>query len=308
MNITLIVNQLIVLFLLICLGYILFKVNIMTEDFNKKLTTLILNVTMPAMILASVLKQTQKQPLASVLSVFAIAGLLYAVVLPILGFIIAKALRVKKEETGLYIFMNIFSNIGFMGFPVINALYGSDALFFTAIFNLVFNLLAYTIGVSIMNFGSAKSSQLNLKTLINPGVLLSLLAIVIYFLPLKCPAIISDAADLIGGITSPAAMLIIGATLAKMDMRKVFNDWHVYVYSIIKQIAVPLLLWLGLKRFITDEFILEITFIMVVMPVANTAVLFATEYDCNEELAAKTVFITTLMSLVTIPLTLALCF
>lgn len=308
MDISVIVNQLIELFLIICLGYVLFKANIMNEEFNKKLTTMLLNVTLPSMILASVLKQTEKQALGTVMTVFAVSIILYAVILPLLGFVIVKLMRVKKSEQGLYIFMNIFSNIGFMGFPVINALYGAEAIFYAAIFNLIFNLLAYTIGVPIMRFGSGEKHKFSFKNLLTPGVILSLLAIIIYFLPINCPEIIANAVDTVGSITSPAAMLLIGATLAKMDIKKVFNNWRVYVYSILKQVAVPLLLWIPLKYFIPDEFILKITLIMLAMPVANTAVLFATEYDGDEELAAKTVFITTLMSLVTIPVTLAICF
>ena len=99
-------------------------------------------------------------------------------------------------------------------------------------------------------------------------------------------------------------MILIGANLAAMDLKSIFNDWHVYVYSVVKQAVLPLLLWPVLKLCVPDEFILNIIYILILMPVANTSVLFATEFGGNEHLAAKTVFITTVMSIVTVPLLL----
>ena len=111
----------------------------------------------------------------------------------------------------------------------------------------------------------------------------------------------------VGGITTPLAMILIGATLATMELKSIFSDWHVYFYSLVKQVFVPLLLWPVLKLCISDEFILSVVYILILMPVANTSVLFATEYGGDEKLAAKTVFITTVMSIVTVPLLLMIC-
>ena len=137
MDIQVIINQLMILFLVILVGFILFKVKIMTVEFNKLLTRLLLDITLPAMILASVMEQTQRPEMKTVLTVLAIAFALYFVVLPLISVVLVKVLRIPKVEQGLYIFMNIFSNIGFMGFPMINAIYGSDAVFYAAIFNLI---------------------------------------------------------------------------------------------------------------------------------------------------------------------------
>ena len=120
---------------------------------------------------------------------------------------------------------------------------------------------------------------------------MSVLAIVVYFLNLDFPQDIRSVVSSVGAITTPLAMILIGANLAAMELKSIFNDWHVYVYSVVK-LCVP------------DEFILNIIYILLLMPVANTSVLFATEFGGNEHLAAKTVFITTVMSIVTVPLLL----
>ena len=97
-------------------------------------------------------------------------------------------------------------------------------------------------------------------------------------------------------------MLIIGCTLAKMDIKSVFSDWKIYPWTIVKQLVIPILLWIPLSMIITNETLLTVTFILFAMPVANNAVLFANMYDGDSSLAARSVFITTLFSLVTVPL------
>ena len=151
------------------------------------------------------------------------------------------------------------------------------------------------------------AAQFKLKNLLSPGVSISVMSIVVYFMNIPFPQDIRAVVSSVGGITTPLAMILIGATLATMELKSIFSDWHVYFYSLVKQVFVPLLLWPVLKLCISDEFILSVVYILILMPVANTSVLFATEYGGDEKLAAKTVFITTVMSIVTVPLLLMIC-
>ena len=127
-------------------------------------------------------------------------------------------------------------------------------------------------------------------------------AIVVYFMNIKFPALLCDTIRSVGSITSPSAMLIIGCTLAKMDIKTVFSDWRLYPWILIKQIVIPILLWIPLAMIIKNEILLTVTFILFSMPVANNAVLFANTYDGDAELAARSVFLTTLFSLLTVPI------
>ena len=305
MDIQVILMQMIQLFLVIALGYFLFKIKLFDVDLNKKLTTILLTVTTPAMIVSSVLSTTVTQGLSDILFVFALGFAIY-LIMPILGFFIVKIIKVPLSQQGLYIFMTVFSNIGFMGFPVMKAIFGNEAVFFTAIFNMIFNLFVFTIGVLIMSYGTGQRVKLNPKNLLSPGVIASLVALFIYFTGLKLPNVLSSTIMMIGDITTPMAMLLIGSTLATIPLKEVFNEVRIYPYTIIKQIIVPIIAYPLLKMVVTDPLILGITLIMISMPVANSAVLFATEYDGDISLAAKTVFMTTLLSVVTIPLIVAL--
>ena len=195
MNISILLNQLITLFLLMGLGFFLYRIHMMPREFNKQATRLLLNVTMPALILNSVLTTEEKAPGKTVFLVLLIAKLLF----------------VPKKQLGLYIFMTVFSNTGFMGFPLINALLGKEAVFYTALFNIIFNLSAYSYGILLVNHGSDRSVKLNLRLLMSPGILLSLLAVVLYFVPVPLHVSVTDAIGYVGSLTTPLAMLLIGA-------------------------------------------------------------------------------------------------
>lgn len=303
MDINIIVSQMTILFLILALGYFIFKIKLVDDNFTKKFSALVIKVTMPAMVLSSVLDLTERQSLQDVLTALGVSVALFAVVMPIVGFFLAKLFRVKRNSTGLYIFMATFSNVGFMGFPVISALAGEVGLFYAAINNLVFNITVFTLGVWLVNRDKGgENTSFDVKLLLSPGVIVSLFAIVIYFTDIKLPVLLCDTIRSVGSITSPSAMLIIGCTLAKMDIKTVFSDWRLYPWTLIKQIVIPILLWIPLSMIIKNETLLMVIFILFSMPVANNAVLFANTYDGDAELAARSVFLTTLFSLLTVPI------
>ena len=147
---------------------------------------------------------------------------------------------------------------------------------------------------------------MKIKNLLSPGVIASIIALIIYFAHIQLPDVIASTVSMIGDITTPVAMLIIGSTLATIPLKEVFMELKIYPYTLIKQILVPVIVYPILKLFIADPLVLGVTLIMISMPVGNSAVLFATEYDGDVSLAAKAVFMTTLLSIITIPLIVAL--
>ena len=306
MDIKILTTQMTTLFIIILIGYIVYRLKVVDDGFVKQFTKLVLDVTLPAMILSSVLKLEERQPLSDVLICLGTAIVLIVLILPVMGLLIAKAVRADNRHIGLYTFMCTFSNIGFMGFPVISALCGSVGLFYAAIFNLVFNVAVYSLGIWLMNRDHGSKTVFNPKMLFTPGTLIATTSLLLYFLDLHPPVVIIDTIDTIGQITSPSAMLIIGFSLARIDIKSVFSEWRLYPWTLLKQLGIPLLLWLPFTWVIKNTILLDVTYILTAMPVANTAVLFATTYGGDVELAAKGVFITTLFSLITVPLAIIL--
>ncbi|WP_426350279.1 AEC family transporter [Alloiococcus sp. CFN-8] len=300
MNENMIFNEMFVLFILMLLGFCAFKWKLLDLEMNRKLSRLILTVTSPALILASV-SQGNSDDKARVYYILLIAVLMY-LLLPLIAIILNKVLFIPKNEDKLYRFMTVFSNIGFMGFPVIASIYGDEAIFYASIFNLMFNICLYSYGVYIMNSKKEKKVKMDLKLLLNPGIIAATAALIIFLTNIPIPYAFSRSLSLVGNITTPMAMMIIGSTLGSMPIRNIFNDSRVYLYTFVRQLVLPLITWLLLKNFITDPFVLGLSVIISAMPVGITAVMFSNEYGQDAELAARGVFITTLASFITIPI------
>lgn len=306
MNISVIVNQLIQLFLLILLGYFLYKTGLIDRPSNQKLSKLVLQVTMPCMVLDSVLKQTGERDVRTVGFVFLIA-IIYYLLMPFVSYLLCILLRLPKKSRGVYMFMAVFENIGFMGIPLINAIYGPKGVLYTAVINIMFNLAAFGYGPWMISIGTDTSTRFNLRDVASPGSLLSLLAILLYATGIQLPSTLAGPIGSVGSMTTPLAMMLIGSTLATMKLGEVFRDIHVYPYILVRQVILPILAFPLLKALIRDEMVLGVFFILFIMPAASNCVLFATTYHNDEALAARAVFISTLLCILTIPLLVVLC-
>ena len=304
MHIQVIVNQMIILFLVIIVGYIANKVGILDKSQNQKLSSLILNITCPALILSSVF-ETKSGDFKTVIQIFIISIAIY-IVLPFMGILFGKILKVPKEDRNLYQFMTIFSNIGFMGYPVIQSIFGTQALFFAAICNMIFNIFCYSYGIYLRS--EYIKLTLDFKKIINPGIIFSIIAVIIYLTKWQMPQIIGETSSLIGATTTPLAMMLIGSSLADIPPKEVINDVRIYLYTIIKQIVMPILFWWVLKFIVFDKVVLGVLVILVAMPVGSITVMFCNQYKGNVDLASKSIFITTLASVFTIPTLVYLLF
>lgn len=298
MDIMIVVNQLIQLFMMICIGFVIAKTGLFEGDFNQKLTKFVLNLTMPCMIIASVMTP---QNVTIALKDIMISTILLVLVLPVFAYICIYLLPFIKHK-GLYMFMMMYPNVGFMGFPLMQSIFGNESILSTAIINMSFNLSLFTLGVIVMNYGQTDRPQLQLKNLLSPGVISSLIAILIYILKIELPKVIVNPITLIGNMTTPLAMIIIGVTLAVYKIRDIFSDVKVYFFTIFIDVIIPIIFYPFISAFIGDAMLQGMTLIILAMPVANGAVLFAKTYGQDEFLAAKTVFISTLMAIITIPL------
>lgn len=297
MDIMVVINQMVMLFLIILIGYIIAKVGFVDMDFQKKLSNFILQVSMPMLMLAAVSEADSTGAGGKVLQTFVIAILLF-IIMPFVGILLARLLRVPKEQRSTYVFLTLFSNLGFMGFPVINSIFGADALVYAIIFNLVFNLVQFTYGVSL--FSGSKVS-LNLKTFLTPAVIAASLSIVMFLTGIKLSGPAFQAIKSVGSVTTPLAMIVIGVSLSGIPIKEVFMEKKLYLFTFFKQLIVPAIAWFLLRFFITDPLIIGVTVIIIAMPSATMAVILANNYDHHIGLATRAVFLTTLASVITIP-------
>lgn len=312
-NMTVLINQLLQLFIIICLGFVAYRLNIFNDKSNKALNRFVLDITLPLMMIDSVLSMKQRPEGSEVAFLFG-ASFIFYLVMPVIAFIIVKimvkTMNIVRSRQGAYMFMLIFSNVGFMGFPILQAACGSQgdtAVFYAAVLNIFFNLSAFTYGVIMIGYGEATRTAFQLKSLLSPGIISAFLAIIIYLLNIHFPSTMEDVISTVGGLTSPLAMILVGATLASIELSEVFNEWRIYVFSIIKQFLLPVLLYPVFRLFLGDTLLFNVLFIEFLMPIANTALMLSGEYGGDTKFVSKTIFISTAMSLVTMPLTIYLC-
>ncbi len=305
MSIGLISHQMVQLMAMMALGFLLCKVNVIDRDFNKKLTGLLNNCALPATILAAVLEQPPGRDMDKFLLVTVISfG--YYIIMPAAAFLIVKLCRfVPLKEQGQYMFMLTFSNVGFMGIPVVQALFGNEGVLYAAVLNIAFNVSSFTIGVLQINYGQENGRDaVNLRKLLSPCVLASVAALLIYLRGLRVPEDVISVCSTVGGITTPAAMILIGSTLGTMNSKEVFGDWKVYPFTLFKQVILPVLIMWVIGLVVRDSMMNNVLSVLMLMPVANLAVILSYQYDRDEKLASRVVFISTLVSMVTIPVML----
>ncbi len=294
-----VIHQLLLLFLVMVTGFVAGKIGIMHDAFNRGLSKLVLCVTLPAMVISAVINGEHTLTQEQVLLLLLLSVVLY-VFLIAMAWIFTAVLHVPHDKTGLYRYLFIFSNIGFLGFPVVSAVFGEGAVFYASIFQIPFCFLTYTLGIYLIAGRDRTPSPL--RALLQPGVIAPLLALILYMLNVPLPALVGDFASTLGSITTPAASLIVGATIAGLPIRKLIGHWRLYPLSLLKLIVFPLLLWAILRWFITDPVMLGVTVILCGMPVASNATMICHEYDGDAQLSAAGVLISTVILLLTIPL------
>lgn len=297
----LLLQQMIVLFILMILGYFLRKTEKIGEMTCKSLSWIVVNVANPALIISGSISSERQVVGEELMKTMGIAIALFAGLI-LLSLLIPVILRVPKQSTGVYKVMTIFSNIGFMGFPLISALYGSESLVYASLFLIPFNLLIYTYGILAMKTKKDEKEKIDFKKALNIGVFSCIVSIIISLTHITVPDFAKTTVMNLSNLTAPLSMMVIGASMANIDLKKLFTDVRLLLFSALKLIVIPVLGLLLMKIWIQDEILLGICMVMLATPVASMSAMLAQQYDGDYELASKGVALTTILSVVTMPL------
>lgn len=298
-------QQMMVLFLMMGLGYVAGKTGTMTLAGNKTLSKVINCITNPCNILYAALCSQRTLSNGQVLRVVGIACCVFLALI-LLAKPLPKLLRVPAQQRGQYQFMLIFSNIGYMGIPVISAIYGSGAVFIVSIFIMVFYVVLYTYGVFLIRSGPGE--KLSLKTFLTPMVVSAVVGLVCYLMGVQVGGVAAKTLDTLRRVTTPCAMLMIGCALSAMPFKTIWNNWRLYIVAMVKLVWIPLAGFWVLKPFVSDETTLGVIVAVLGMPIASNFTILSAQYDQDQTLAASAVFITTLLSVVSIPILMSMLF
>ncbi len=298
-DMTVVIEKMFMLFAIMIAGFAASRLGIIDETANKKFSTLVVNITAPALILASASDEKLSGSKTDALFVLLIACCMYLFLI-ILSLFVKYIFRLKDNEVGLYRFMTIFGNNAFMGIPVVNAIFNN--VFYAALFNLPNNLLIYSLGGFLLSKNSSDKHRLTMKNICNPGVISAALALIMFLFNIKLPFVVNDTLQCVGDITTPLSMLVIGSSLAAHSVKKTFQNVHAYMFSLFKLLVPPAVIWLIGHLIIKDFMILGVTVIISAMPCAAVTIMLCNEYDNDASTAAQNVFISTVLSVITIPL------
>ena len=271
----------------------------MDQDFNRKFSSLILNITAPFLILSSVMGSTlpAKEDILPVL----IAGLSSMIFAMIVAIPITMLLRIKKADAGVYRFMLIFGNINFIGFPVVGLMFGQEAIFYASVLTIPFYFFIFLLGVILVTSGRGKAT-FSWRMCLSPCLIATYIAILLVLFEVKAPATVSEACKLIGGLTVSGSLLIIGSTLAELPVLHMLGTPRLYAITAIKLLGLPAVIYGIFCLTPLEKKYADVLVILAGMPVASIGTMLCLKNGVDSKTMAQGTFLSTLFSIVSIPL------
>lgn len=303
MDIMVVFQTMLKLFLLLILGLVLFKCHIFDEYTNKKISALIVNVASPMLIISSIAGVEGSNK--SIVFLMIGAGILMYIGFIILGKIINRIFPFPKKDWPVYECMVVFANTGFMGYPVLLDVFGQEAVFYASLIHMAFNFFVYTYAIMCLTKGDDSEFKLNFKQLLTPGIILIFVGIFIYLFDIQLPSVLMDTINSVGSLTAPLSMMMIGSSLAVYPIKDSFTDWRSYVFAFVRLMIVPFVTMLICRLIHIDPYYANITIITNAMPVGSMVLMLATQYNANVKIVTRNIVVSTLLSVITIPIVVA---
>ena len=298
------------LFAIVVVGYIAGKLGYMGGTFDKKLSKVVIDITCPALILSSAM--TGELPdRRYILPLLGISVLTY-VLLTGVALLLPRFLTKKKDDEGVIGFAMMFGNVGFMGYPIVASIFGHEAVFYAAVLNVVNTFTVFTVGTMLIVGKNQESTveekemsqkKMLRKVLYSTPMLSAYLTMLIVALEIKdIPEFISQPLTMIGNITVPAALLIIGSSMSQLPLRALLGNGTIYTTTLMRLAILPI----GIHYLMTllgfSSFVVGINTVVIAMPIATYGTILCLRHGKDTTLITEVTFITTLLAMISIPL------
>lgn len=301
-NLQTVAVQVVILYLIAFVGFFADKSKIFVRADATKLVDLIFNLILPFAIINSFLSMERTKE--------HIRGLIVSVLLAALTHLFAIAVtslcfrKRQKAERGVYHYAIVFSNAAFLALPLAQSVVGEEGVFYSSCYVAVFNVLAFTYGISQISAGKAK---INLKSLfLNPGSVSVLIGIPLFLLQVKLPDFLLDTMARVGACNSPMAMIVFGTFLANCNFKNFFVKKEVYFVSFLRLILIPVIMLFVFKLIgVSGNMLIALT-ISASAPVATNTAMYAAKYENDTALSSELVGQTSIFSIATMPVIVAL--
>lgn len=302
MNLSIVFAKMAMLVLIMLLGYLCARIGITGPEFNQRVTPLMVKVLLPATILNSVLSVPDFSGRELLDYILVMTVMVALQMLP--AWFLPRLMRTRSEDVGATRLVTAFGNVGFVGLPVVAAIFGDEMVFFASLCNIPFNLALYSCSAAQL---SPDGGRVRWQDVLNAPVIATLLSVVLLLSRVHVPGVLADTISSVSGVTIPLSMLVIGTSLGGISVRSVLTDWRVYVVSAVRLLVCPLLTWLVLRPFAAGA-LLGISVLMAACPSAMLVTALCLQYGRSDAFASKCIFLSTILSAVTIPLLIWLLF
>ncbi len=292
-------SQMFILFGLIAIGYISNKTGVLDETANTKLSGFLLKVPLPATVLHSALTQEAIEHATVIYGAAVAIGVF--VLLPFMSKLVTRIFHLDKT----YQLMLNYSNLGFMGLPIISSVYGPESIFYVVLFMMVFNVHIFSVGIMVLQGKAERVSEM-LKKLCSPGIIASIMAFVIVLLRMKAPVPVTGLLGSVGSLTTPLAMIVIGSQLGMVNLLQILKNRSLYLMTFFKLAVYPAVFCMILRMLLGENMVTNIASILMGLPVAGNVTMLCSNYGGDTSLAAQGTCISTFLSLLTVPVLLTL--
>lgn len=295
-----IVTQMVMIFGVIIIGYLAAKRGWWATEMNRGMSVFVLNVTAPCLILSSVMGDGLIFETKEILQLLLVSVLNYIILIGFAYFFTA-IWHLDTFRRGLLRFMLSFGNVTFIGFPVLAAIFGERAVFYGSVLTIPFNLLIFTMGDEFISNRGGIKQAFRLRLIFSPCVLAAVTAVIIALMKLQAPPAMTQWFHLIGDMTIPSALIIIGATLSQIPLRDMMGNKFVYTMSALKLFLIPVIVLFIFRAIGFEDNVTNVAVVLSGMPVAANGIMFCLRYGKDGRLMAQGIFISTLISIFSLP-------
>ena len=293
--------QMLALLLMIGIGYLVTKTGMMDEHTNHQMSKMIVNVFNPLLVLSGAANAVGAVPLDTMGTVGLIAAGMFLVFI-LVGMLFSPLFDKDSGQRKIFQMMFVFSNLGFIGIPVVTSILGAEYVVYVTEFMLVYTIVFYTYGIALMD---GKFSLASLKGMVNPGTVSGLAALAVIVFGIQIPDFIKTAITYMGNVTSPMALVAVGYTLAHADWRKIFGQGRLYVFAAVTLLALPLLMLPVLRLVTDDRALVPVCMIMFGMPIGNMPLILGNQKGIDGSTCSAAIILTTVLCVFTVPILLA---
>ncbi|MCR4584343.1 MAG: AEC family transporter, partial [Lachnospiraceae bacterium] len=302
MNLSILLQQMGVILILVSIGFALYRKKVIDDNTSKKLSAIVVDVCNPALIMASLLSGGITAGHSDLITAVCMGAAFYLVLI-LLGFILPLILRTKGSEKRFYNLMTVYTNTGFLGIPLARAILPPNAILYVIVINVFYSLLFYTHGLTVLGPGKSGHKKNNpLLNIINPGTVMAILSLAVFWYDITLPPILSNTIQYVGNATVFLSMTLLGVSIARSRLADSLRDLRIWGYILLRMLLVPVLFVLAMRAAGFEDTAVLAICLMAAVPVGNLPMIQAEKIGEDTRTLSSAIAVTTAVSLLTITL------